>query len=133
MAATTHRGITYTTSASATVALDLPLQAGVDQDDTTWLTGYPGALTSFAARQSDGSNRMQPRLVCMTLGALAEAETITLSGGANVILSCIGHSKDATANLALSFSGLVITADCEATADGTTDDTANATLWLLVA
>ena len=135
MAAITHRGITYTTSASATIAvdLDLPLQAGVDQDDTSWLTGYPGALTSFAARQTDGTNRMQPRMVCLTLGALAEAETITLSGGANVILSCLAHSKDATANLAVSFSGLVLTADCEATADGTTDDTANATIWLLVA
>ena len=133
MAATTHRGITYTTSASATIAvdLDLPLQAGVDQDDTTWLTSYPGALTSFAARQSDGSNRMQPRMVCLTLGALADTETITLSGGANVILSAIGHSKDATANLALSFSGLVLTAICEATADGTTTDTANSTIWLL--
>jgi len=130
-----HRGITYTTSGSATIAvdLDLPLQAGVDQDDTTWLTSYPGALTSFAARQTDGANRMQPRLVCLTLGNLAEAETITLSGDANAILSCIGHSKDATANLALSFSGLVVTADCEATADGTTNDTANATIWLLVA
>ena len=135
MAAATHRGITYTTSASATIAvdLDLPLMAGVDQDDTTWLTSYPGALTSSAARQTDGSNRMQPRMVCLTLGALAEAETITLSGGANVILSCMGHSKDATANLAVSFSGLVVTAACEATADGTTDDTANATIWLLVA
>ena len=135
MATDTHRGITYTTSASATIAvdLDLPLMAGVDQDDTTWLTSYPGALTSFAARQTDGSNRMQPRLVCLTLGALAEAETIVLTGGANVILSCMGHSKDATANLSLSFSGLTITADCETTADGTTDDTANATIWLLVA
>ncbi len=135
MAAATHRGITYTTSASATIAvdLDLPLQAGVDQDDTSWLTSYPGALTSFAARQSDGTNRMQPRLVCLTVGALAEAETIILSGGANVILSCIAHSKDATANLSVSFSALTLTADCEATSDGTTDDTANATIWLLVA
>ena len=142
MAATTHRGITYTTSASATIAvdLDLPLQAGGDQDDTTWLTDYPGgagtagnALNPFSARQTDGSNRMQPRMVCLTLGALAEAETITLSGGANVILSCMGHSKDATANLALTFSGLVITADCEQTDDGTSNDTANATIWLLVA
>ena len=135
MAATTHRGITYTTSASATIAvdLDLPLMAGVDQDDTTWLTSYPGALTSFAARQTDGSNRMQPRMVCLTLGALAEGETIILSGGANVILSCMGHSKDATANLGLTFSGLTITADCELTSDGTTNDTANATVWLLVA
>jgi len=135
MAAATHRGITYTTSASATIAvdLDLPLQAGVDQDDTSWLTSYPGALTSFAARQSDGTNRMQPRLVCLTVGALAEAETIILSGGANVILSCIAHSKDATANLSVSFSALTLTADCEATSDGTTNDTANATIWLLVA
>ena len=135
MAAVTHRGVTYTTSASATIAvdLDLPLHAGVDQDDTSWLTAYPGALTSFSARQTDGTNRMQPRLVCLTVGALAEAETIILSGGANVILSCIGHSKDATANLALSFSALTITADCEATSDGTTDDTANASIWLLVA
>ena len=135
MAEATHRGITYTTSASATIAvdLDLPLQAGVDQDDTTWLTAYPGALTSFAARQTDGANRMQPRLVCLTVGALAEAETIILSGGANVILSCIAHSKDATANLSVSFSALTLTADCEATADGTTNDTANATIWLLVA
>ena len=135
MAAATHRGITYTSSGSATITvdLDLPLQAGVDQDDTSWLTSYPGALTSFAARQSDGTNRMQPRLVCLTVGALAEAETIILSGGANVILSCIAHSKDATANLSVSFSALTLTADCEATSDGTTNDTANATIWLLVA
>ena len=40
MPAATHRGITYTTSASATIAvdLDLPLQAGVDKDDTTWIS-----------------------------------------------------------------------------------------------
>ena len=135
MAAATHRGITYTSSASATITvdLDLPLAAGVDQDDTTWISAYPGALTDFAARQTDGTNRMQPRLVCLTIGAWAEAETITLSGGANVVLSCVAHSKDATANLAVSFSGLVLTADCEATSDGTTDDTANSTVWILVA
>jgi len=135
MAAATHRGITYTSSGSATITvdLDLPLQAGVDQDDTSWLTSYPGALTSFSARQTDGTNKMQPRLVCLTIGALAEAETITLSGGANAILSCIAHGTDATANLGVSFSGLVLTADCEATTDGTTNDTSNATIWLLVA
>ena len=51
MVTTTHRGITYTTSGSATITvdLDLPLQAGVDQDDITWLgPNYPvdNALTS---------------------------------------------------------------------------------------
>ena len=91
MATTTHRGITYTSSGSATlsVQLDLPLQAGVDQDDTTWLTSYPGALTSFAARQTDGANRISPRLVCLGVGALAEAETVTLSGEANAIISAV--------------------------------------------
>jgi hypothetical protein len=134
MATTTHRGITYTSSGSATmqVQLDLPLQAGVDQDETTWLTSYPGALTSFAARQTDGANRMQPRLVCLGVGALAEAETITLSGDCNVIISAIAHGTDATANLGVTSSGLVLTADCEATTDGTTNDTSNAVIWIIV-
>mgnify|MGYP003131470579 CR=1 FL=1 len=134
MAATTHRGITYTSSGSATlqVQLDLPLQAGVDQDETTWLTSYPGALTSFAARQTDGANRMQPRLVCLGVGALAEAETITLSGDCNVIISAIAHGTDATANLGVTSSGLILTADCELSSDGTTDDTSNAVIWIIV-
>ena len=135
MPTATHRGITYTSNGSATlsVALDLPLQAGVDQDDTTWLTSYPGALTSFAARQTDGSNKMQPRLICLGVGALAEAETITLSGDCNAIISVIAHGTDATANLGVTFSGLVLTADCEATTDGTTNDTSNASIWMIVA
>ncbi len=134
MATTTHRGITYTSSGSATmqVQLDLPLQAGVDQDETTWLTSYPGALTSFAARQTDGANRMQPRLVCLGVGALAEGETIILSGDCNVIISAIAHGTDATANLGVTSSGLVLTADCEATTDGTTNDTSNAVIWIIV-
>ena len=142
MATTTHRGITYTTSASATITvdLDLPLQAGVDQDDTSWLTDYPGgagteanALNPFSARQTDGTNRMQPRLVCLTLGAMANAETLILSGGANVILAMMGHGQDTTANLALAASALTVTATCDATTDGTTNDTSNCSLWLLVA
>ena len=53
MAAITHRGITYTLSAGTpTMNLDLQLQGGVDQDETTWISAYPGALTDFAARQS---------------------------------------------------------------------------------
>ena len=41
MAATTHRGITYTGSGTytQTVNLDLPLWAGTDQDETLWLDG----------------------------------------------------------------------------------------------
>tara|TARA_R100000008_G_scaffold42741_1_gene24659 strand:+ start:12771 stop:13178 length:408 start_codon:yes stop_codon:yes gene_type:complete len=135
MPAATHRGVTYTTSGSATIAvdLDLPLWAGVDQDDTSWLTSYPGALTSFSARQTDGTNRMQPRLVCLTLGAVANAETLTLSGECNAILGMMCHGQDTTANLALTVSGLVVTATCDQTTDGTTNDTSNASVWLLVA
>jgi hypothetical protein len=134
MATTTHRGITYTSSGSATmqVQLDLPLQAGVDQDETTWLTSYPGALTSFAARQTDGANRMQPRLVCLGVGALAEGETIILSGDCNVIISANVSKSDATASVAISHSALTITADVEQVDDGTTDDTSNCVIWIIV-
>jgi len=137
MVAATHRGITYTTSGSATITvdLDLPLWAGVDQDDNTWLSGssYPGALTHGLARNTDGTNRAQPRLVCLTLGAVANAETLILSGYANVILAVICHGQDTTANLALTTSALTITATCDATTDGTTNDTSNCSVWLLVA
>ena len=146
MATTTHRGITYTTSGSATITvdLDLPLQAGVDQDDTTWLTSYPGALTSFAARQSDGSNRMQPRMVCLQLGDLADAETLTLSGDCNVILTHISNANESvTADvsnnhhrhplLSTAISGLVMTATCKRSDDGATGDTTDALVWLVVA
>lgn len=140
MATATHRGITYTTSGTATIAvnLDLPLQAGVDQDDTTWLTSYPGALTSFEPRQTDGANRHQPRLVCLALGNLADAETLTLSGDCNVILTHMSSGNEIVAaaaapRLATSISGLILTAACKQSDDGTTGDTMNALVWLIVA
>ena len=136
MAATTHRGITYTGTGTytQTVNLDLPLWAGVDQDDTTWLTAYPGALTSFEPRQADGANRMQPRLVCLTLNAaLADTQTLTLSGDCNQIISVMSQRADATANIAIvKTSDLVLTFDMEATADGTTDDLTAMELWLIL-
>ena len=139
-----HRGITYTTSGTATIAvnLDLPLQAGVDQDDTTWLgAAYPGdgALTgSFGPKQTDGANRHQPRLVCLALGNLADAETLTLSGDCNVILTHMSSGNEIVAaaaapRLATSISGLVLTAACKQSDDGTTGDTMNALVWLIVA
>ena len=135
MAAITHRGITYTTTAGApTMNLDLQLQGGVDQDDETWLTSYPGALTSFAARQTDGANRFNPRLVTLSIASgLAEAGTLTLSGECSKILSCIAQRGDATANIGIvKTSDLVLTFDMEATSDGTTDDLTAMELWLLV-
>ena len=140
----THRGITYTTSGSATIAvnLDLPLQAGVDQDDTTWLgANYPGdnALTgSFGPQQTDRANRHQPRLICLVLGNLADAETLTLSGDCNLILTHMSSGNEIVASataprLATSISGLTLTANCVQSNDGSTGDTMNARVWLIVA
>ena len=135
MAAITHRGITYTASAGTpTMNIDLPLWAGVDQDDTDWLTAYPGALTSFAARQTDGTNKRQPRLVSITLAAdVTEGATLTLSGQCTKILSFIAQRADATANVAIVHtSDLVLTFDMEATAAGTTEDLTAMELWVIV-
>ena len=135
MAAITHRGITYTASAGTpTMNIDLPLWAGVDQDDTDWLTAYPGALTSFQPRQTDGTNKRQARLVTITLAAdVTEAATLTLSGQCTKILSCVAQRADATANVAIvKTSDLVLTFDMEATADGTTDDLTAMELWMII-
>ena len=84
MAATTFRGITYTTSAGGVeVDFDMPMWAGVDPDDTDWLTGYPGELTSFAARQTDGTNKMQPRLVRVHWSTATNDATLTLSSASS--------------------------------------------------
>ena len=135
MAAITHRGITYTTTAGApTMNLDLQLQGGVDQDDGTWISAYPGALTDFSARQTDGTNRFNPRLITLTIASgMADTNTLTLSGQCSKVLSCVAQRADATANIAIvKTSDLVLTFDMEATADGTTDDLTAMELWLLV-
>ena len=141
MAATTHRGITYTTSGSATttVNVDLGLWAGNDESETLWLdgqatAGYPGNLDGFQATNTQVTDRRSPRLIAVTMSsALAEGETLTLSGECSKILSVVGLQADATASLAVAkTSDLVLTFDIEATADGTTDDTSGAELLLIV-
>lgn len=158
MATLTHRGITYTTSGSAaiTVDLDLPLWAGVDQDDGTWLAGgataaskagvyYPGTLGQFEPRQSDGTNKSQPRVVCLQLGNLADAETLTLSGDCNAVLTHMSTANESVAAdvannhhrhplLSIRLTdALVLTATCKRSDDGATGDTTNASVWLIVA
>ena len=141
MAATTHRGITYTTSGSATttVNLDLGLWAGNDESETLWLdgqatAGYPGNLDGFQATNTQVTDRRSPRLIAVTMSsALAEAETLTLSGECSKILTVVGQHADATANFAVAkTSDLVLTFDIEATTDGTTNDTSGAELLLVV-
>tara|TARA_A100001515_G_scaffold37207_1_gene29279 strand:+ start:630 stop:1058 length:429 start_codon:yes stop_codon:yes gene_type:complete len=141
MAATTHRGITYTTSGSATttVNMDLGLWAGNDESETLWLdgqatAGYPGNLDGFQATNTQVTDRRSPRLIAVTMSsALAEAETLTLSGECSKILTVVGQHADATANFAVAkTSDLVLTFDIEATTDGTTNDTTGAELLLVV-
>jgi len=125
MAAITHRGVTYTTSAGTpAMVLDLPLWAGVDQDDTDWLQGgvaagttphYPGTLGAFEPRQTDGVNQGNPRLVILSWTGATAAATLTLSGDdLNTIHGCF--SEIATAgDTGLSFAAKVITHNSSAT------------------
>jgi len=146
-----NRGIRYTCSGTATttVNFDIEMQAGASNNDsTTWLAGgagtYPGTLTPFEPRQSDGTNSHQsPRLIGLTMsGALTEGNTLTLSndptqdaGGAGIstILGVYTSQVDATASLGVTkTSALVLTFDVELSSDGVTDDTTGAELLLLV-
>ena len=135
MAATTHRGITYTGTGTytQTVNIDLQLQGGVDQDDETWISAYPGALTDFSARQTDGTNRFNPRLICLTLSAaLADTNTLTLSGNCSKILSVVGQHLDATAIMGITkTSDLVLTFALKQHDDSAADVSATE-LWLIV-
>tara|TARA_R110002167_G_scaffold233088_1_gene438254 strand:- start:463 stop:906 length:444 start_codon:yes stop_codon:yes gene_type:complete len=141
----THRGITYVQNGSGTTTmnLDLQLQGGVDQDETGWLSGagaaagsYPGNIAVFNATNDDTTNigSRNPRLVMLTLdGAVADTNTLTLSGEVSKIISCVAQRADATANVAIvKTSDLVLTFDMEATADGTTDDLTIMELWLVL-
>ena len=122
MAAITHRGITYTSSAGTpAMVLDLPLNTGVDIDDATWLTDYPGgagnaanALNPFAPRQTDGSQSRAPRFAILTWTGATAGATLTLSGEVSVVHGAF--SEIATAgDSGLSYTGLVITHNSSAT------------------
>ena len=116
----------------------------VDQDETGWLSGagaaagsYPGVLTGFQATNDDTINvgTRNPRLIMLTLNAaIADTNTLTLSGQVSKIVSFVAQRADATANVAITHtSDLVLTFDMEATADGTTDDLTAMELWLVLA
>ena len=117
--AITHRGITYTESAGPpAMVLDLPLNTGVDIDDTTWFAGgagsYPGTLTPFEPRQADGTQARAPRFVLLTWTGATAGATLTLSGEVTAIhgaFSEIGSAGDS----GVSKSGLVLTHNSSAT------------------
>lgn len=103
MVAKTHRGITYTSSAGGVdVLMDLPLQGGVDQDETIWMgAAYPGSLASFEPRQTDGTNKFNPRLVVVHWSTATDNATLTLSGQVSEIMhaSCQWAESNAAPGL----------------------------------
>lgn len=103
MVAKTHRGITYTSSAGGIdVLMDLPLQGGVDQDETIWMgAAYPGSLASFEPQQTDRTNRFNPRLVVVHWSTATDNATLTLSGQVSEIMhaSCQWAESNAAPGL----------------------------------
>ena len=103
MVAKTHRGITYTSSAGGVdVLMDLPLQGGVDQDETIWMgAAYPGSLASFEPQQTDRTNKFNPRLVVVHWSTATDNATLTLSGQVSEIMhaSCQWAESNAAPGL----------------------------------
>lgn len=103
MVAVTHRGITYTSSAGGVdVLMDLPLQGGVDQDETLWMgAAYPGSLASFEPQQTDRANKFNPRLVVVHWSTATDNATLTLSGQVSEIMhaSCQWAESNAAPGL----------------------------------
>ena len=131
--------ITYTTSSSAvfTESFSLDLYAGTSVDDTAWLDGgaaagsYPGALAGFNAKNSNTTNATAgAKLVCgQFTTALANDETVTLSGGATKILAVIvGDNSTAAAGVTLKN---ITSGVAQFTVTSTSD--ALVTCWMIVA
>ena len=105
-------------SLTAAVTGAWELRAG-SQDTTEYLDGagdvtYPGGGPgTFAAVNSDGANGYDPapKMAILTLGAIADSNTITLAGGITAITAAFMTTFTANngQTAGLSFSGKVIT------------------------
>jgi hypothetical protein len=131
--------ITYTTSSSAvfTESFSLDLYAGTPDDDTSWLDGgaaagsYPGSLAGFQAKNSNTTNATAgAKLVCgQFTTALANDETLTLSGDATKVLAVIvGDNSTAAAGVTLKN---ITNGVAQFTVTSTSD--ALVTCWMIVA
>ena len=141
MAATTgDSGIVYTSSSSAVFTEDiaLDLYAGSPVDDTAWLDGgatagnYPGNIDVFTAKNSNTTNATAGyNLVCGRLTtALANDETITLSGNATKIIACV-VGDNVTEAAAVSLKAAPSAGVAQFTVTGTSH--ATVTMWMIVA
>jgi len=105
-------------SLTAAVTGAWELRAG-SQDTTEYLDGaadvaYPGGGPgTFNASNSDGANGYDsaPKMAILTLGALADGNTVTLAGGISAITGAFMTTFTANngQTAGLSFSGKVIT------------------------
>jgi len=132
--------ITYTTSSSAVFTEDfnLDLYAGSPVADTAWLDGgaaadsYPGSIDGFVAKNTNTTNATAGmKLVCGRFTtALANNETLTLSGDATKILAVmVGDNSTAAAGVTLKEAISAGVATFKVT--GTSD--ALVTCWMIVA
>jgi hypothetical protein len=113
------------------------LYAGTQVSDENWLDGnaggsYPGTLTGFTAQNTDGNAVGGAKLVCGRFTtALANDETLTLSGDATRILAVIvGDNSTETAAVTLK---QAISAAGVATFKVTGTSDALVTCWMIVA
>jgi len=115
-------GTITVTASSGTAAVGFQWElgmGGVADDGTTWLGGgssYPGSLTPFSARQTDGTNDYigGTKMLTVQWAGAADADTLTLSGEVGTIHSVSqgGWTEDAGGTaiaVSNSVSGLVIT------------------------
>tara|TARA_R100000995_G_scaffold33700_2_gene15211 strand:- start:5379 stop:5783 length:405 start_codon:yes stop_codon:yes gene_type:complete len=111
-------------SMTATLVGAWELRAG-SHDTTEWLDGaadvsYPGGGPgTFNASNSDGANGYDaaPKMAIITLGTVADSNTVTLSGGASAILGVFPANGTANSGQTLgsNHSGLVITLETSGT------------------
>tara|TARA_R100000988_G_C3993246_1_gene164088 strand:- start:486 stop:887 length:402 start_codon:yes stop_codon:yes gene_type:complete len=111
-------------SMTATLVGAWELRAG-SQSTTEWLDGaadtsYPGGGPgTFSAVNSDGANGYDPapKMAIITLGTVADSNTVTLSGGASAILGVFPANGTANSGQTLgsNHSGLVITLETSGT------------------
>lgn len=109
-------------SMTATLVGAWELRAG-SHDTTEWLDGaadvsYPGGGPgTFNASNSDGANGYDaaPKMAIITLGTVADSNTVTLSGGASAILGAFVSNGDANVaqGVGANHSGLVVTLETD--------------------
>ena len=96
------------------ILVDLDLRTGTPVEETGWLNGnaggsYPGTLTGFNAKNTDGNAVGSLRLVTIQFTlATTDAEVFVFTGGCSKILGVVGSSfeiADKTLSIAFTNTG----------------------------